>query len=821
MARMVLCATFFAMAVISCAKSEMILPDTSADKLENFTMSVSSGATKTYIMPQDGGKYIAMWQADDKLQTYIDLVSTATDSKYVLTNNVGGRTATFLGSVGTTSGQHTVYGFYPADALVKGSDVYDGDCSLNVNIPARQNPTLTSFDPACDILIMQQKSVSFVKSKTVEISDARFARAMAIVKIVPKDATTGSQLAADRVGSVKMTSPIENRNLSGVATLDLSSGEMAGWAYETKDNSQVSGYYSADADFYINGENAAYLILGPGTLEKGETFDFEVNTDKHQLKKQVTLGSDIVLKAGLVTTLNVSFNDACVSAAGADLPLNEDFASASKGNNTSNEGQTDTWGGDEKFPTIDNVWQAGGAVRLGSKKYLGSITTTNLNLSTPFTVSLKAKGWTTTGGQIIVSCGSQSQTKSFSAMMSDNWETVTFDFDGETSSSVVTISSNNKYKRCFIDDVSITGIAEEEHTIVLSADQMTLASASGSTATFSVLANYDWTASTTEGSAGFTISPTSGNADELVEITVTSTKANAQTKTILLGGVKVSDGKVSQIASVFQAASSGPVSTGWAELPAPTTGTNLETCHHDRLPSDSKKRNYSFLFDKDKHCALWVAWPLHSCYFGDADRTNAFGYDPVFIDNQYEAQIGSYAYYPKGGSTFSHARGHQMPSAERTFSVDDNKTTFYATNMTPQIQSFNGGVWETLETKERKSYICSDTLYIVSGPYFDPDQTPTYAYDNRGVGKACQVPTHYWKIFLRTKSGNTGKNVKDCTAAELQCVGFWFEHAARSGSLKSSDLRSVSEIEALTGFTFFPNVPNAPKSSFSASDWGL
>ena len=32
---------------------------------------------------------------------------------------------------------------------------------------------------------------------------------------------------------------------------------------------------------------------------------------------------------------------------------------------------------------------------------------------------------------------------------------------------------------------------------------------------------------------------------------------------------------------------------------------------------------------------------------------------------------------------------------------------------------------------------------------------------------------------------------------------------------------SITDLESITGFTYFPNVPNAPKSSFTASDWGL
>ena len=35
------------------------------------------------------------------------------------------------------------------------------------------------------------------------------------------------------------------------------------------------------------------------------------------------------------------------------------------------------------------------------------------------------------------------------------------------------------------------------------------------------------------------------------------------------------------------------------------------------------------------------------------------------------------------------------------------------------------------------------------------------------------------------------------------------------------DMISISQLEALTGFTYFPNVPNAPKDTFKPSDWGL
>ena len=38
---------------------------------------------------------------------------------------------------------------------------------------------------------------------------------------------------------------------------------------------------------------------------------------------------------------------------------------------------------------------------------------------------------------------------------------------------------------------------------------------------------------------------------------------------------------------------------------------------------------------------------------------------------------------------------------------------------------------------------------------------------------------------------------------------------------QAKDMMSVAEIERLTGFTFFANVPNAPKDTYNPSDWGL
>lgn len=278
--------------------------------------------------------------------------------------------------------------------------------------------------------------------------------------------------------------------------------------------------------------------------------------------------------------------------------------------------------------------------------------------------------------------------------------------------------------------------------------------------------------------------------------------------------IKSKRDNTSKVIKVTQEAYVKPINTnGWAEMPAKVEDSNLEYCHHDKLPSNNKLRNYSFCFDKSKHCALWVAYPLHECYTeGGGNRTNAWSYDPCCVEDVYEPNLRN-AYYPQGGSSYSHSRGHQLPSADRLASNEDNATTFYYTNMTPQLQSLNGGAWASLEDDLRTEYMCSDTLYVVTGAHFGNGYG--YAYDNKGLGKPCAVPTHYYKVILRTKKGNSGKWVGNCSASELQCVGFWFEH--KSGATRQ--MMSVAEIEKKTGHTFFPNVKNAPKSTYSSSDW--
>ena len=145
--------------------------------------------------------------------------------------------------------------------------------------------------------------------------------------------------------------------------------------------------------------------------------------------------------------------------------------------------------------------------------------------------------------------------------------------------------------------------------------------------------------------------------------------------------------------------------------------------------------------------------------------------------------------------------------------------------MTPQDGTFNGGIWESLESKVRNN-MCNDTLYVVTGCYFGNGYTSTYdgnyhdSYDPNA--KLCAVPTHYFKVILRTRSGNSGKHVGQCEASELKAIGFWLEHRNDYPEEFSTDYcQSVEYIEQQTGFTFFPSVPDKVKKQCAPTEWNL
>ena len=237
-----------------------------------------------------------------------------------------------------------------------------------------------------------------------------------------------------------------------------------------------------------------------------------------------------------------------------------------------------------------------------------------------------------------------------------------------------------------------------------------------------------------------------------------------------------------------------------------------------------KLRNYSVCYDVDRHISHWVAYPIFKKVYETPvlSRVNDLNYDPndqlpviPTRDQQYIGTGGN----GRGYGAWGYDRGHMLPQASRYNNYEPNRMTYYGTNMMPQNSTLNQNIWASLEGKVRgwgglQTY---DTLYVVTGAAFKSTKT----IDNANGPIA--VPSHCWKVLLRQR-GNQNRQISQFKADELKAIGFVFtnDDAGAATSIESA-VRSVKEIEELTGFKFFrnldPAVADAVKSQKNLADW--
>ncbi|MBQ8916242.1 MAG: DNA/RNA non-specific endonuclease [Alistipes sp.] len=251
--------------------------------------------------------------------------------------------------------------------------------------------------------------------------------------------------------------------------------------------------------------------------------------------------------------------------------------------------------------------------------------------------------------------------------------------------------------------------------------------------------------------------------------------------------------------------------SGWAELPETLekAGDYYYTWHitDAKYSNGNKARNYSVCYSKDKMCTMWVAAPMHTFYIkGSHGRTDDYDTDPNFD-------------FTQPGKWSGYTRGHLIASNNRHAGVTSsglvNRQAFYYSNIAPQLSNFNSGDWGSVDNVMDKQWESrSDTTYAVYGCYWDKA-------NGKEIVSGTKVPTHYYMVMLRAKSG-VNKWVVNCSKDELECIAIMMEHKNwDSLPALSTFAMSVADLEQLTGFVYFGNVPNAPKDTYKASSWGL
>lgn len=232
--------------------------------------------------------------------------------------------------------------------------------------------------------------------------------------------------------------------------------------------------------------------------------------------------------------------------------------------------------------------------------------------------------------------------------------------------------------------------------------------------------------------------------------------------------------------------------------------------------------NFALEYDKNHMHPRWVAYTYNTknAQKNAPTRTDAWNPDP-FYNNQKQFQTD--VQYFTG-----YSRGHLIGSAERYYSTEANEQTFYMTNMSPQNQEFNASYWGEIEDKARdiwgrgvissSSRFYEGTLYVVKGGTINTEENILgYINVKNTLGETCSmaVPRYFFMACLFV-----AKN------GDARAIGFWMENkdyrlntqnAATMRDFRRSSVRTIDELEQLTGIDFFCNLTDAVEDAVEST----
>ena len=190
---------------------------------------------------------------------------------------------------------------------------------------------------------------------------------------------------------------------------------------------------------------------------------------------------------------------------------------------------------------------------------------------------------------------------------------------------------------------------------------------------------------------------------------------------------------------------------------------------------------YSLSYVHKYKDAEWVAYKLvDTMLVGTAVRKDNF-----CVDSLVPGGTAGPDDYP--GKDYD--RGHLCPAEDMSFSQEATDTTFYMSNMTPQMGSFNRGIWKKLEMKVRTWAKGFKELYVVSGAVLKN------GLQRIGPKKDISVPMQFYKVVLVN------------TKTDKKMIAFLFPHKKSDAALATFAVPADS-IEKITGINFFPALPN-------------
>jgi endonuclease G, mitochondrial len=207
----------------------------------------------------------------------------------------------------------------------------------------------------------------------------------------------------------------------------------------------------------------------------------------------------------------------------------------------------------------------------------------------------------------------------------------------------------------------------------------------------------------------------------------------------------------------------------------------VDTGLEEYLPAQAsgelvRHKYFTVSYNEDHEQADWVVYRITKERLNNAhvERSNQFLPDP---------DVRTESATTRDYNSSGYDRGHLCPAADMAFDETAMVETFYMSNISPQDEKFNVGIWRELEELTRDWARRYEKLIVVTGPVLKDG-----AVKSIGFSKV-SVPKRFYRVIL-TKDKTIGflvpNEVSDKPVMDFAC--------------------SVDAVEKATGLDFFPKV---------------
>jgi endonuclease G len=203
---------------------------------------------------------------------------------------------------------------------------------------------------------------------------------------------------------------------------------------------------------------------------------------------------------------------------------------------------------------------------------------------------------------------------------------------------------------------------------------------------------------------------------------------------------------------------------------------------------------FSLLYNEKAEQASWVVYLLTQKMVKGKKFKRL---DKFITDPNIETGSATANDYKRSG----YDKGHLCPAADMAWDKVTERECFYMSNMSPQVPSFNRGIWKELEEQVRQWAISNDSIVIITGPILK-NFTKTI-----GIEKVA-VPDAYYKV------------IADISAPSIKTIAFFIPNKEIKSSISEYAV-TVDSVEKITGMDLFHEIPAVEQTENKAqlNDW--